>query len=140
MKTAQKLSYFILGILFTALFTQTSLLEKVVALAQILDKPITWDESTKSVYIGSYDNHEPDILLSDLDYFYAINNTFLTEETEKDNMGNTQKNVVYGSFNRKYLIEGFSRMTGVLFQKYKHHSDLNYYDWCFTVYGDDKLI
>lgn len=185
MKTAQKFGYFILGALFTALLLQTSLPDKVVALAkavniqrdvsvyvdkvkldpvdtnsdsnkpivyngctylpvrtlsQVFDKPVTWDESSKSVYIGTYDDQEPDVLLSDLDYFYAINNTFMTEETEKDNLGNTQKNVVYGSFNRTYKIEAFSRMTGVLFQKYEHRSDLNYFDSSFIVYGDDKLL
>lgn len=90
-------------------------------------KPVQWDGSAQSVYIGKHSSSTPAAYLSQLDYFNK-SSTWFFNEISKDNLGNEHlhsfrnpSNSAYGISNGSvtYKLNGqYSRLTGLYYQEY----------------------
>ena len=108
------------------------------AISEALDKPVTWDGKTRSVYVGKHDSTEPAVLIANLDYFTG-NSVGTLSHSVKDNMGNMQYNCISGNFNNVYKINGkYRKIGGILFQSYEDRSEPN--GGTIEIYGDGKLL
>lgn len=110
------------------------------AVGEAVGKTVQWDGKTNSAYLGKHTGEKPAVWLKDLDYFTGKN--FSTLDSEKDNLGNTQTNVIYeNSRENIYKLNGQYRlMTGTLFQRYNYRSDPSHYEGYIKVYGDGELL
>ncbi|NLV88793.1 MAG: copper amine oxidase [Tissierellia bacterium] len=114
----------------------------VRAVAEAVEKAVSWDGKTRSVFIGKHDSEEPAVMLHELDYFDSGGGTFKTYTDVKDNLGNTYD---YGmEINarngwRTYFINGkYSKMKGRYILNYDYRSTK--IENRFKVYGDGKLL
>jgi len=112
----------------------------VRAIGQAFGQTVEWDAATQSVYLGKRAARTtPDVWLKDMDYFNSTGSTFLSVESDKDNLGDTHQNPVYGAFSRTYKLNGqYSSLAGVFYQRYEQRSrtETN----TFKVYVDGKLV
>lgn len=118
------------------------------AVSKVFGKPIKWEKSNNSVYIGAHESSTPAVMLKDLDYFTG--SAFSTNDGKpmKDNLGNEHMDVVgesagyySGNFNltrnydNTYKLNGqYSRIKGVFFQNYKRRSSDK--ESILEIYGD----
>lgn len=114
----------------------------VRAVSEALGRPVQWDGSKKTVYIGKHSSNEPAIYLADMDYFAGTSkNYFHTTTSERDNAGTTHYHCITDDFDRTYHINGqYSRIEGTLYQTYGGRSWQTYGDNYIEIYGDDKLL
>lgn len=112
----------------------------VRAVSEGLGKPVQWDGSTRSVYIGKHSSSEPTAWLADMDYFAGTQN--ITQKTvEMDNSNNSHYHCIVKSFDRTYKINGqYSRMTGTMYQSYDMRSFTIRKDSGVEIYGDGRLL
>lgn len=118
----------------------------VRAVSEGLGKPVQWDGSTRSVYIGNHSSGKPAMYLSEMDYF-AGDKTINTAAQDKDNFGRQYHNCIIGhggsyaigTTERSFLLNGqYSALTGTFYQRYDYRSAL--VSGAFYVYGDDRII
>lgn len=114
----------------------------VRAISEALGKPVQWDGSTRSVYIGKHASTAPAAWLSEMDYFSGTENrSFKTATSEKDNAGATHYHCITDGFDRTYHLNGqYSSMSGVLYQKYSYRSSTAWGKNFVEIYGDGKLL
>lgn len=123
----------------------------VRAVANALDKAVSWDGATQTVYIGKNEEIEqPSMWLKDLETFTGIVETKSVDEIDfggyeynnrlTDNTGDVYKNYWYPiSENTTYLLNyKYSKLKGTYYlnnySKDYHHASR------MLVYGDDKLL
>lgn len=113
----------------------------VRALSKAIGKPITWEGSTHSVYVGKHKSTTPSIMLKDLDYLTG-SKSLSTVSIETDNYGNTHSNVITEKFDRTYNINcSYSLITGTVYQTYNSRSNNVYAKWAkLEIYGDGRLL
>ena len=110
----------------------------VRAVSQALGKPVQWDGQTSSVYIGSHEDNKPAIWLEELDYFTG--SSFISGQSERDNLGQTRNHVILGQFTNTYLLNGqYTAISGTLFQTYDYRSNTEH-DWSVRIWGDGELL
>ena len=115
------------------------------AVSKVFGKPIKWEKSNNSVYIGAHESSTPAVMLKDLDYFTG--KAFQTNRTPlQDNLGNEHMDVVgrrteYGVisnteyYDNTYKLNGqYSRIKGVFFQNYYSRSSDG--ESILEIYGD----
>lgn len=118
----------------------------VRAVSEALEVPVQWDGSTRSVYLGKHTGDKPAVWLADMDYFSGTSSRNLKiAASEKDNMGDTHRHCITNNMYRTYNINGqYSRLTGVLYQKYDYRSGSIFSPDDRTaglqVYGDGELL
>ena len=123
----------------------------VRAIAEALDKEITWDEATKSIFISDKKVAEESMVwLNNLEYFNmqsdsSINNCSKLENYNfKDSTGNLcsraiQYDIYYGRIYTDYTInKRFSRITGKFALSF--YSKNTIYKANLKLYGDNKLL
>lgn len=116
----------------------------VRAVSEALGKPVQWDGSTSSVYIGKHSSDNPAAWLSDMDYFDGDRYTWYANRSLKDNWGNEHNHTLCASDNlgvlyRTYILNGqYSILTGTFFQNYTART--NKYKCSLTIYGDDEPL
>lgn len=115
----------------------------VRAIAEALGKNVQWDGKTQSVYIGQHGaSSTPTVWLTQMDYFAGTENV-KTADKDQDNTGATHYNCFTESFDRTYVLNGqYSRLSGVLYQRYEHRSENTYgpNSNCLEIYGDGELL
>lgn len=118
----------------------------VRAVSQALNKAVSWDGKTQSVYLGSHDSNIPVTTLDKLDYFNTSNTDHFTTYTNKKDVYGTNYSVgMFLSSNsssgywREYAINGmYSRMKGRVIISYNSKgTTTNRY---FKIYGDGQLL
>ena len=116
----------------------------VRAIGQAFGQTVEWDAATQSVYLGKRAARTtPDVWLKDMDYFsskdFRGGNSFRSGESDKDNLGATHANYVYGEFSRTYKLNGqYTSLAGVFYQRYEYRSST--WTSTFKVYVDGKLV
>lgn len=116
----------------------------IEAVSKSLGKPIYWDGSTSSVYIGKHSSDKPTAWLSDMDYFDGDGLSWYTNQTVKDNWGSEHTHTIKTSFEnynkyRIYVLNGqYSALSGTLFQTYEARTKKEVCN--VAIYGDDKLL
>lgn len=116
----------------------------VRAISEALGKPVQWEGSTNSVYVGQHKSSKPAAWLSQMDYFSGTaGNQFKTAATEQDNTGTVHTNCITESFDRTYLLNGqYSKITGTLYQCYAKRSEqiIDGDGGGVYLYGDGNLL
>lgn len=113
-------------------------------ISEALDKPVTWEGRTKSVYIGKHESTTPAVMLADLDYFNS-KGEFKNKDSVKDNMGKTYYDAVAigsGGWDKfeEYKINGnYSKIKGRVIVEYEDRSRQTYASMV-KIYGDGKLL
>ena len=114
----------------------------VRAVSEALGKPVQWEGSTSSVYIGKHSSDKPAAWLSDLDYF---DGEYWWDENLQidDNWGNIHEHTLSPRGNestyRIYNLNGqYSAISGVFFQRFYTRSE--HYENYLRIYGDDVLL
>lgn len=114
------------------------------AVSEAVGKPVQWDSSTQSVYIGTHSSEYPAAYLSQLDYFVK-NCNWKFDATTKDNLGETHTHSMYkiDSLNGEpyvtYKLNGqYSRLTALYYMQYEKRD--SYKDQTFTllISGDGR--
>ena len=111
-------------------------------ISEALDKPVTWEGRTKSVYIGKHESTTPAVMLADMECFSEEDWGFTRDKTIKDNMGNTYHDAIrlgvdYKEPVEEYKINGnYSKMKGRLTLESK---SARRGAW-IKIYGDGKLL
>lgn len=114
----------------------------VRAIAEALGKNVQWDGKTQSVYLGQHGAAStPTVWLTQMDHF-AGDETVRTADKDQDNTGVTRYNCFTKNFDRTYLLNGqYSRLSGVLYQRYERRSDsTSGPDSYLEIYGDGELL
>lgn len=112
----------------------------VRAISEALGKPVQWEGSTNSVYVGQHKSSKPAAWLSQMDYFSGTK-SINTAASQKDNMGNTHYYCITYHFDRTYKLNGqYTRMTGVIYQPYEHRSASISKGRGVTIYGDGQIL
>ena len=118
----------------------------VRAISEALDIPVKWEGKTHSVYIGKHTGDEPNIWLSDMDYFSGSKNVTV-QSSDKDNIGNDHYHcfiqTANNSIKRSYYLDGkYSNITGTLYQRYDKRSEKIWGTTPsqFQIYGDGELL
>ena len=118
----------------------------VRAVSEALGKPVQWDGSTQSVYIGNHSSSSPVAMLYNLDYFNASSGTtFQKYTTAKDNLGNTYSKAIGGGASgseswQEYIINGaYSSIKGRVILNYDYRTEGSD-NTVVTIYCDDKLV
>ena len=116
----------------------------VRAVSEALGKPVQWEGSTYSVYVGKHAGDKPAVWLSDLDYFTRTGeydswkaNTY----SATDNLGNEHEHYLScaGSSSITYKLNAqYTKLTGILYQLYQHRERRG--DTELSVYGDGELL
>jgi hypothetical protein len=117
----------------------------VRAVSEALGKPVAWDGSTYSVYIGKHSSDEPAILVQDLAWFTG--GAYDRHASLTDNLGNTRNNCI-GNYKNAvardnlYKINGqYTRIAGILFQTYDARNGNLWGTWTtLEIYGDGKAL
>ena len=111
------------------------------AIGNALGKPVDWDGSTYSAYVGKHASDRPAVMLADMDYFTGYEN-IETKASDTDNFGQTHYSCITNDFDRSYILNGqYSKMTGTLYLPYDLRSETIHKDaTSLNVYGDGKLI
>lgn len=114
----------------------------VRAVSEALGKPVQWEGSTTSVYVGKHTGDKPAVWLSDLDYFTG-KGEYRALEGAKDNLGNTYNRAIspyYASdLQRVYKLNGqYSRLTGTYFNRYEYRTSTQ--NTVLSIYGDGELL
>lgn len=112
----------------------------VRAVSKLLDVPVQWEGSTRSVYLGTHASETPAAYLEDLEPFIGID---LDTLTKTDNVGNEHiRTITYGypyKINNTYLLNGnYTAITGVLFQTQEMRNSKT--ESTLKIYGDEKLL
>ena len=113
------------------------------AISEAIGKPVQWEGSTSSVYIGKHSSDNPAVMIYDLSTFTG--SKFYLEQNATDNLGTRYTNVAcktagYGSPNETvYRLNGvYSSIRGTNFilerEKNTDHS------LTLSFYGDGKLL
>ena len=116
----------------------------VRAVGEAVGKTVQWEAKTSSVYLGKHTGNKPAVWLKDLDYFKGDNwstpeNSTWSDDSVKDNMGVVHENVISGTIDNTYKLNGqYSKITGTFFCNYRSRS----YDSKFhlKIYGDGELL
>lgn len=112
----------------------------VRAVGEAVGKTVQWEGKTGSVYLGKHTGEKPAVWLNDLDYFTGRDWDF--KSTSKDNLGNTQTNVLVAeskAMDNVYKINGqYSMISGTLYQAYWARS--NEGKGTLEIYGDGNLL
>lgn len=113
----------------------------VRAIAEALGKNVQWDGKTQSVYLGQHGAAStPTVWLTQMDHF-AGDSYVKTADKDQDNTGATRYNCFTESFDRTYVLNGqYSRLSGVLYQRYERRSDSVWSDSYLEIYGDGELL
>lgn len=114
----------------------------VRAVSEAVGKPVQWDGSTYSVYLGKHSSDTPAAYLSEMDYFSG-DESITTMISDLDNAGNTHNYCMTKTFGfeRTYKINGqYSRITGVLYQRHEQRSLKVPNDRGVAIYGDGRLL
>lgn len=114
----------------------------VRAVSEALGKPVQWEGSTNSVYVGKHTGDKPAVWLSDMDYFLRDGTWIFGSET--DNLGVKHDHCISADrgnngISIEYNLNGqYSRLSGVFFQKYDVRNDTSKNK--IEIYGDDELL
>lgn len=116
----------------------------VRAVSEALGKPVQWEGSTNSVYVGKHTGDKPAVWLNDLDYFFKRGGWTLGS-TKIDNLGVKHDHCIFpsGSFyddaSIEYSLNGqYSRLSGLFFQTYDMRNDTSKSK--IEIYGDDEML
>ena len=116
----------------------------VRAVSEAFGKPVQWDGSTNSVYVGKHSSTTPVAWLGQMDYFNKNCSWYFDAET-KDNLGNThlhsigKKNNLNGEAFVSYKLNGqYSRLTALYYMQFDKRD--SYRDRAFTlvISGDGR--
>ncbi len=111
------------------------------AVAEALNKAVTWEGKTSSVYLGKHDSATPAVMLYDMDYFNS-SGEFGEDSSVTDNFGVTYHNALRGYDGQwqEYLLNGkYSRLNGKVVLRYAERSYDR--DNCYVkIYVDDRLV
>lgn len=113
----------------------------VRAIAEALGQNVQWDGKTQSVYIGQHGaSSTPTVWLTQMDHF-AGDGHVRTADKDQDNTGATRYNCFTENFDRTYLLNGqYSRLSGVLYQRYDCRSWPTRGKAYLEIYGDGNLL
>lgn len=115
----------------------------VRAIAEALGKNVQWDGKTQSVYLGQHGAAStPTVWLTQMDHF-AGTEYVRTADKDQDNTGATHYNCFTKGFDRTYVLNGqYSRLSGVLYQRYERRSETTQWDNhnYLEIYGDGELL
>ena len=113
----------------------------VRAIAEALGKNVQWDGKTQSVYIGQHGaSSTPTVWLTQMDHFAGSSSVSIADK-DQDNTGATHYNCFTNNFDRTYVLNGqYSRLSGVLYQRYDRRSDSAWSKSYLEIYGDGELL
>lgn len=118
----------------------------VRAVSEALGKPVQWDGSTSSVYIGKHSSDKPAAWLSDMDY-YDVSSSYDWQFGQEivDNLGNSHPHCLddSGFYHENQYVsykinKQYSLLTGIFFQKYNNRNEQGLSK--LAIYGDDQLL
>lgn len=115
----------------------------VRAICDALDKPVSWDGKTKSIYIGKHSSDKPICFLSDLDPIKYNNIRIIN--IPKDNYGNTytigigKNSTAPRLTSSTYYVNGhYSKLKGNYILDYKYKNTKN--EGVLKIFGDNQLL
>lgn len=112
----------------------------VRAIAEALGKNVQWDGKTQSVYLGQHGTAQPTVWLTQMDHFAGSSSVSIADK-DQDNTGATHYNCFTNNFDRTYVLNGqYSRLSGVLYQRYDRRSDSAWSKSYLEIYGDGELL
>lgn len=115
----------------------------VRAVSEALGKPVQWEGSTSSVYIGKHTGSTPAAWISEMDCFQEKGVTWKIGKF-RDNLNEEHEHCLSGTGNktissRIYILNGqYNRITGNLFQKYEERSREE--TTTYTIYADGVKV
>lgn len=98
----------------------------VAAVSKALGKPVQWEGSTRSVYIGKHSSSTPAAYLSEMDYFFITGGKWEFDKMTKDNLGVDHMHSIclsstYASGDITYKLNGqYSRLSGAFYLRYDY--------------------
>lgn len=119
----------------------------VRAVSEALGKPVQWDGSTRSVYIGKHSSDTPAAYPCYLDYFTCQGNWDAGTIT-KDNLGKEHSysidratTSIPGSANITYKLNGqYSRLTALYYTEYEYRNFEPGEDYTLVIAGDGREL
>ena len=118
------------------------------AVSEALGKPVQWDGSTLSVYIGKHTGSTPVAWLAEMDYFQEgySSTDWEYDKKIKDNLGNEHIHSLFidsrysnGEGFVKYKLNAqYSRLTASFFQKYSYRNSTTIQE--LVISGDGKEL
>lgn len=115
------------------------------AVSEALGKPVQWDGSTQSVYIGKHSSDTPAAYLSEIDHF-TKSGYWQFNELTKDNLGNDHThsiratNYTHSGYATYKLNGQYSRLTALYYQRYERRDDSASKNIVLVISGDGKQL
>lgn len=115
------------------------------AISEAINKPVTWEAKSRSIYIGKNDLGKPATYLTDLTPFFTMGDFYsLSTQSATDNLGNTYESSKTLGAKRTnnyqiYNIDGkYSQLKGVYFTRNDYKNTIS--KIVVRIYGDDQLL
>lgn len=118
----------------------------VRAISEALGKPVQWNESAWSVYIGSHNGSKSPVWLAQKDYFFSSFGSSSFDKTTTDNLGIEHTHSIefgtqytYDTDNIIYKLNGqYTCLTGQFYQQYWDRNKIS--STTLTIYLDNEQV
>lgn len=117
----------------------------VRAVSEGFGKPVQWDGTTRSVYIGKHSSDTPSAYLSEMDHF-TKSGYWKFDELTKDNLGNDHThsiqatNYTHSGYVTYKLNGQYSRLTALYYQRHERRDDTASKDITLVISGDGRQL